>query len=190
MSAARLPPRVVGRLSFPSYLKSPPKGAMRFQPLYKHDVMFLKHSLVTLTIVTHFYRGLILTPKIGRLSVQADESPKLSSLSSKMAGLQRFSLNLVKTNLVLGRTVLLLTGISSSLSLAIRFIFSLHWGWQLYITGLYYQGEGDEVTLTPYITRLSLGLGVIPGILPRLAMGLPSTSCRSAVKSIGLAPLI
>ena len=41
-----------------------------------------------------------------------------------------------------------------------------------------------------YRTRLSLGLGVMPGILPRLAMGLPSTSCRSAVKSSGRASLI
>ena len=41
-----------------------------------------------------------------------------------------------------------------------------------------------------YIMRLSLGLGVRPGILPRLAIGLPSTSCRSAVKSIGRAPLM
>ena len=41
-----------------------------------------------------------------------------------------------------------------------------------------------------YSTRFNLGLGVMPGILPRLAIGLPAISWRSAVKSIGLAPLI
>ena len=41
-----------------------------------------------------------------------------------------------------------------------------------------------------YITLFNLGLGVMPGILPRLATGLPSTSWRSAVKSIGLVPVI
>jgi uncharacterized membrane protein len=70
-------------------------------------VMFLKHFLVTLMIIIHFYRGLILNPKIGRVSSRINES--------QMAGLKKFSLNLVKTNLVLGITVLLLTGISSSL---------------------------------------------------------------------------
>ena len=80
-----------------------------------NTVMFLKHSFVALMIIIHFYRGLILTSKIGRLSSQADESQKLSSLSSKVARLQKFSLNLVKTNLVLGLIVLLVTGISSSL---------------------------------------------------------------------------
>ena len=79
--------------------------------------MFLKHSFVTLMIIIHFYRGLILTPKIGRLSaqIQSDELQKSSSLSSKVAKLQKFSLNLVKTNFVLGLIVLLLTGILSSL---------------------------------------------------------------------------
>ena len=42
----------------------------------------------------------------------------------------------------------------------------------------------------PAETRLSRGLGVIPGILPLLAIGSPSNSCRSAVKSMGLAPLM
>lgn len=37
-------------------------------------------------------------------------------------------------------------------------------------------------------TRLSLGLEVIPGIRPRLAIGRPSISLMSPVKSIGLAP--
>ena len=78
-------------------------------------IMFLKHFLVAVMILIHFYRGLVLTPKIGRLSLQTNELPEPSSLSSNIARLQRFSLNLVKTNLVLGLIVLLLTGISSSL---------------------------------------------------------------------------
>ena len=77
-------------------------------------IMSLKHSLVALMIIIHFYRGWILIPKIGRLSAQTNESPKSSTLSSEVAGLQKFSLNLVKTNFVLGLIVLLLTGISSS----------------------------------------------------------------------------
>lgn len=78
-------------------------------------VMFLKHSLVALMVIIHFYRGLILNPKIGRLSSRINESQVSSSLASKVARLQRFSLDLVKANLVLGLIVLLLTGISSSL---------------------------------------------------------------------------
>jgi len=41
-----------------------------------------------------------------------------------------------------------------------------------------------------YSIRFSLGFWVMPGILPLLAMGLPSISWRSAVQSIGLAPLM
>ena len=37
-------------------------------------------------------------------------------------------------------------------------------------------------------TRLSLGLAVIPGIRPRFAIGCPSISLMSPVKSMGLAP--
>lgn len=70
-------------------------------------IMLLKHFLVALMIVIHFYRGLVLNPKIGRLSSQSNDS--------QVARLQKFSLNLVKTNLVLGMIVLLLTGISTSL---------------------------------------------------------------------------
>ena len=69
-------------------------------------VMFLKHFLVVLMIIVHFYRGLVLNPKIGRLSSKND---------SRVVRLQKFSLYLVKTNLILGMIVLLLTGITSSL---------------------------------------------------------------------------
>ena len=37
-------------------------------------------------------------------------------------------------------------------------------------------------------TRFNLGLAVVPGIRPRLAIGRPSISLMSPVKSIGLAP--
>ncbi|MFQ6083389.1 MAG: hypothetical protein ACE5WD_08520 [Candidatus Aminicenantia bacterium] len=80
-----------------------------------NTVMFLKHSFATLMIIIHFYRGLVLIPKIGRLSTQVNNSKESSSLSSQIAKLQKFSLDLIKTNLVLGLIVLLLTGISSSL---------------------------------------------------------------------------
>ena len=78
-------------------------------------ILFIKHLLVALMIVTHFYRGLILNPKIGRLSSQVNESQVTPSLSSQVVKLQKFSLNLVKTNFVLGLIVLLFTGILSSL---------------------------------------------------------------------------
>lgn len=78
-------------------------------------IMLLKHFLVALMIIVHFYRGLILNPKIGRLSSQMNQFQVNSSISSQVARLQKFSLALVKTNLVLGTIVLLLTGISSSL---------------------------------------------------------------------------
>ncbi|MEW6657334.1 MAG: DUF4149 domain-containing protein [Thermodesulfobacteriota bacterium] len=80
---------------------------------YNHwtPMMGLKHFLVLSMVVIHFYRGWFLTPKIGRLSVQAGETP---SLSSQVARLQKFSLNLVKANLVLGLAVLLITGVLMS----------------------------------------------------------------------------
>ena len=78
-------------------------------------IMFLKHFFVALMVIIHFYRGLVLNPKIGRLSSQVNESQVAPSLSSQVVNLQRFSLNLIKTNLVLGLIVLLLTSISSSL---------------------------------------------------------------------------
>ncbi len=80
---------------------------------YNHwtPMMGLKHFLVLSMVVIHFYRGWLLTPKIGRLSVQAEGTP---SLSSQIARLQRFSLNLVKANFVLGLAVLLITGVLMS----------------------------------------------------------------------------
>jgi uncharacterized membrane protein len=78
-------------------------------------VMFMKHFLVALPVIIHFYRGLILNPKIGRLSSKIIESKVTSSLSSRVTRLQKFSLDLVRVNLILGMSVLIMTGISSSL---------------------------------------------------------------------------
>ncbi|MBM4276226.1 MAG: hypothetical protein FJ134_17515 [Deltaproteobacteria bacterium] len=85
--------------------------------LYNHwtPVMLVKHLLVALMVVIHFYRGWLLTPKIGRLSSRLNESPEASSLSIQVAGLQKFSLNLVKTNLALGLMVIFLSGIRAAM---------------------------------------------------------------------------
>ncbi len=65
-------------------------------------VLTLKHILVFGMVVVHFYRGLVLNPRIGR-------APSAGERTS----LQRLSLNLVKANFVLGVMVLLLSGITS-----------------------------------------------------------------------------
>lgn len=80
---------------------------------YNHwtPIMGVKHLLVVSMVVIHFYRGWLLTPKIGSLSAQAEGSP---SLTSQVAGLQELSLNLVKANFVLGLAVLLITGVLMS----------------------------------------------------------------------------
>jgi uncharacterized membrane protein len=80
-----------------------------------NTVMFLKHFLVALMVIVHFYRGLVLNPKIGKLSRKIIESKATSPLSSRVQRLQKFSLDLVKVNFALGVLVLLVTGISSSL---------------------------------------------------------------------------
>lgn len=67
------------------------------------SVLLIKLVLVFCMVVVHFYRGLILAPKIGR--VTSDGRKK---------SLQRFSLNLVKANLVIGVLVLFLSGIIST----------------------------------------------------------------------------
>ncbi|MDP3111360.1 MAG: CopD family protein [Thermodesulfovibrionales bacterium] len=64
----------------------------------------LKHLLVLGMIVIHFYRGLMLAPKIA----------KTESVTGKTS-LQKFSLNLVRVNFCLGILVLLLSGITSVL---------------------------------------------------------------------------
>jgi uncharacterized membrane protein len=63
-------------------------------------VLTLKHILVLGMVVIHFYRGLVLAPKI----------VKAESISQKTS-LQKLSLNLVKVNFCAGLLVLLLSGI-------------------------------------------------------------------------------
>ncbi len=63
-------------------------------------VLVLKHILVLGMVVVHFYRGLVLSPKI----------VKTTSVTEK-ATLQKLSLNLVKVNFSLGLLTLLLSGI-------------------------------------------------------------------------------
>jgi len=64
---------------------------------------FIKILLVVIMTSIHFYRGLVLTPGISRLMSKEGDPGKVKKLQS-------LSLNLVKINLLLGITVLLLTG--------------------------------------------------------------------------------
>ena len=68
-------------------------------------VLIIKHLLVVLMVAVHFYRGLVLSPKIARID-----------LSSQKVSLQKLSLNLVKANFCLGLIVLLFSGIISILN--------------------------------------------------------------------------
>jgi putative copper resistance protein D len=62
----------------------------------------LKLALVAIMILIHFYRNLVLAP---RITGAASETSK--------ASLQRLSLTFVKTNLVIGVAVLLLSGMAA-----------------------------------------------------------------------------
>lgn len=99
---------------FIAYYEKKFTGLLDFNTLW-NTVMFLKHFFVALMVIIHFYRGLMLNPRIGRLSSKINESKVTSPLSSRVQRLQKFSLDLVKVNLVLGMIVLMMTGISSSL---------------------------------------------------------------------------
>lgn len=66
--------------------------------------LVVKILLVVIMTSIHFYRGLILTPGIARLSSEGSHPEKVQKL-------QTVSLNLVKINFFMGITVLLLTGI-------------------------------------------------------------------------------
>jgi len=70
-------------------------------------VIAIKHSFVATMILIHFYRGLILNPKIEKFSSKRDEI--------RSARLKKISMDLVKVNLVLGIIVLLLTAVSISM---------------------------------------------------------------------------
>lgn len=69
-------------------------------------VIFIKFILVVTMILIHFYRGLILNQKILKLSTTDNDT--------QVSRLKNFSLNLVKTNAVLGITVLVLAAVSIS----------------------------------------------------------------------------
>ena len=64
------------------------------------NVLSLKCILVFGMVIIHFYRGLILTRKIGK-----------TESASEKASLQKLSLNLVKVNFGFGMLVLLFSGI-------------------------------------------------------------------------------
>jgi uncharacterized membrane protein len=61
--------------------------------------LILKLILVFGMIAIHFYRGLVLTPKIMRTAAETEK-----------AALQKLSISLVKANFILGLLVLLLSG--------------------------------------------------------------------------------
>ena len=63
-------------------------------------ILTVKHVLVLGMIIIHFYRGLILAPKIAR-----------TESSTEKTSLQKLSLNLVKVNFYSGLLVLLLSGV-------------------------------------------------------------------------------
>lgn len=67
-------------------------------------MLSVKFILALIMAGIHFYRGLVLAPKITRLTAEGGHSEKVS-------GLQRLSLNFVKVNFILGLTALLFTGI-------------------------------------------------------------------------------
>jgi uncharacterized membrane protein len=66
--------------------------------------LIVKHVLVLVMVLVHFYRGLILAPKIAR-----------TEPASEKTSLQKLSLNLVKVNFCLGLMVLLFSGVISIL---------------------------------------------------------------------------
>jgi uncharacterized membrane protein len=70
-------------------------------------MLALKHFFVVTMIIIHFYRGLILNPKIERFSSPLNEK--------QTSRLKKISLDLVKVNLALGIIVLLLTTVSISI---------------------------------------------------------------------------
>ncbi len=67
----------------------------------------IKHLLVAIMIIIHFYRGLILSQKIEKSSLNPNETQTIK--------LKKLSLDLVKANFVLGIMVLLFTAVSISI---------------------------------------------------------------------------
>ncbi len=69
-------------------------------------LIFCKFAVVAVMVCIHFYRGSILSKKIIESAAQANEA--------QTAGLRKFSLDLVKTNLILGFAVLVFTAVMIS----------------------------------------------------------------------------
>lgn len=66
--------------------------------------LFVKVLIVCLMACIHFYRGLLLTPGIARLTSEGGHAERIEKL-------QRLSLTLVNVNFILGTVVLLLTSV-------------------------------------------------------------------------------
>lgn len=67
------------------------------------QTLSFKIIIALIMTVIHFYRGLVLTPRIKKITSEGIDVAQVSRLQS-------LSLNLVKVNLLLGATVLLITG--------------------------------------------------------------------------------
>lgn len=85
-------------------------SADRFSNLGSSEsqILFAKVSTALVMAGIHFYRGLVLTPKIGKMTTE--DSP-----ADAIAKLQQLSLRLVKANFFLGMTVLFLSVMLSAL---------------------------------------------------------------------------
>jgi uncharacterized membrane protein len=70
-------------------------------------LMALKHALVAIMVIIHFYRGLMLSQKIEKTTSDPNEV--------QLARLKKLSLNLIKVNFGLGVIVLLLSAFSISI---------------------------------------------------------------------------
>lgn len=76
-------------------------------------ILFLKILIVAIMIIIHFYRGLMLNPRITKFSLIIEESSAEESekISSQISNLKNLSLNLVKINLGLGMIILILSSL-------------------------------------------------------------------------------
>ena len=85
-------------------------SAGRFSEMgsFQSQILFIKVSTASVMVGVHFYWGLFLTPKIGKMTAEA-------APGDSIAKLQQLSLRLVKTNLILGMAVLFLSGMFSAL---------------------------------------------------------------------------
>jgi len=70
----------------------------------RSQMLSVKILLALIMAGIHFYRGLVLAPKITKLTAEGGHTEKVS-------GLQRLSLNLANVNFLFGLTVLLITAI-------------------------------------------------------------------------------